>query len=307
MKHFLLSEATAYVAKRPSAAKYGEALSQLSLSVKLRKALEALIRAPDHTLSVARINRIAGWKINHRNLGGVGLRIGWLGGRVAGKLGLQNRPVFPPRGNPEVRLHRYKTLAIAAEHWRNEKGKDVLYWMLYPEVAKALRQTWLRNGSHVESDERARSPREIPKPAIVIPRDNAAGWLSDAKERKIIEDHAMRAAKKFYRGRKFRSVKDVSESKPYDLEVRRETEIRHVEVKGTKTGGLSVILTAGEVKHAKDCSVPIDLFVLRNIVVNSGTGDAYGGVKQVMKNWVIDERRLSPTQYTYNLTWNHQC
>jgi Domain of unknown function (DUF3883) len=49
-----------------------------------------------------------------------------------------------------------------------------------------------------------------------------------------------------------RDVEDVHGRESYDLICRRGDEVKHVEVKGTTTDGIEVILTPNEVRHAPE-------------------------------------------------------
>ena len=96
-------------------------------------------------------------------------------------------------------------------------------------------------------------------------------------------------------------VSDTSANRPYDLVVKRGSEIRRVEVKGTVGLGLRVLLTDGEVCAARVGPEPTDLFVVHTIdLVRDQAGvRATGGVANVVTNWNPLDRDLEPTQYRY--------
>ncbi|MGW8792677.1 protein NO VEIN domain-containing protein [Streptomyces althioticus] len=73
-----------------------------------------------------------------------------------------------------------------------------------------------------------------------------AGYISNPKKRKAIEEHAEQLATAHYEGQGW-TVEKLG--KPYDLHCTRGTDERHVEVKGTTGAATSVELT-NEVLHA---------------------------------------------------------
>jgi hypothetical protein len=80
-------------------------------------------------------------------------------------------------------------------------------------------------------------------------RRRGAGYISDPKRRKAIEEHAEQLATAHYEGQGW-TVEKLG--KPYYLRGLRSTEERHVEVKGTTGAATSVELTINEVLHARD-------------------------------------------------------
>lgn len=97
-------------------------------------------------------------------------------------------------------------------------------------------------------------------------REKGQGFEVDQRIKVAVEAHAMNVAAEFYS--KEWDVEDVHGKESYDLVCRRRDEVKHIEVKGTKTDGAEVILTRKEVQHAEDypsCA----LFVLSN---QSGSG-----------------------------------
>jgi hypothetical protein len=127
------------------------------------------------------------------------------------------------------------------------------------------------------------------------------GYVQDARERKAIEDCAVQAAIRHYRRQGY-SCKQ--RGKPYDLLCRKRAEERHVEVKGTKGEGKSVELTINEVDHARQSSVPTDLFIWGNIRVEEREGEitATGGklVRHIL-NWAPDEQHLKAIRFEYHV------
>jgi hypothetical protein len=100
------------------------------------------------------------------------------------------------------------------------------------------------------------------------------------------------------------TVRDVSARRSYDLECsrRRGREWLHVEVKGTTSRGLAVLLTANEVGHAREAHPNTALFVLAQVrVVEGDPPRATGGVAIIRQPWDVDVGTLVPLAYEYRL------
>lgn len=136
------------------------------------------------------------------------------------------------------------------------------------------------------------------------------GFKPDQAERKAIEDRAMEAARKHYADDDWLendADTEACKSNPFDLILRRNGEIKHVEVKGTTGAGITVILTEGEVKHVRDgCEATepchtVALFILTGIEIAKGTDGkpkATGGRKQVHDPWHLTDGLQAKT-YSY--------
>ena len=127
------------------------------------------------------------------------------------------------------------------------------------------------------------------------------GFGSSSAKRKAIELAAMNRAKRHYNSLGWK-VDDVSASKPYDLSCTTPTDLElHVEVKGTTGDGSSVLLTHGEVKHAKEYP-KVDLFILYGLSIqedSSGNVEASGGIVEIRSPWDIATGTLNPIGYEY--------
>jgi hypothetical protein len=74
-----------------------------------------------------------------------------------------------------------------------------------------------------------------------------------------------------------------------------------VEVKGTTTDGVEVILTPNEVRHAREYEHTA-LFILSNISLErsrDGTVVASGGVRRLIDPWDIEQGALIPVGFRY--------
>jgi len=131
-----------------------------------------------------------------------------------------------------------------------------------------------------------------------LARSKGQGFARNPLERRALEDHAMKIAKKYFRNEGF-DVDDVSARRSYDLLCRRGTKELHVEVKGTTTDGDAIVLTYNEVKHACDRRNSCVLFVLHSIRLKGKK--ASGGKRFVMDPWRPQQAKLTPVSYTYRL------
>lgn len=134
----------------------------------------------------------------------------------------------------------------------------------------------------------------------VVRGGRGQGFQLDQDVKVAVEAHAMNIATEFYSDWK---VEDVHGKESYDLVCRRGNEIKHVEVKGTTTGGAEVILTPNEVEHARETR-QIALFILSNVIIersDDGTVTATGGVRHLYDPWHLDDGALTPLGFRYRV------
>lgn len=148
------------------------------------------------------------------------------------------------------------------------------------------------------------------EPEVAVEKESAAaaeeafaqskgqGFARTPEERQALEDRAMAVAKKYFRDEGF-GVENVSARRPYDLLCRRGTRELHVEVKGTTTDGVAIVLTNNEVKHACDPRNSCVLFILHSIRLEGQK--ATGGRQLILNPWRLQQARLTPINYTYRL------
>ena len=129
------------------------------------------------------------------------------------------------------------------------------------------------------------------------------GFGLSQPERVAVEKRAMDVTRQLYENSGW-EVFDKSASNPYDFFATRGVEERFIEVKGTIGEGLSIILTHGEVKHAKNNPLSSALVVVAKILVTK-SGNSYVGSKGVVilqdDPWTLDDSMLEPTEYRYSL------
>lgn len=124
----------------------------------------------------------------------------------------------------------------------------------------------------------------------------------DPKSRRAVEELSMRYAEAHYDALGW-SVLRVHLTESFDLRCTRGEEELHVECKGTIGAGEEVILTRGEVVHARQFATK-SLFVVCEIELDRSDPDApvaTGGRTVLYDPWDLDEERLTAFRYTYRV------
>jgi MrcB-like, N-terminal domain/Domain of unknown function (DUF3883) len=138
------------------------------------------------------------------------------------------------------------------------------------------------------------------------PAVRAQGREHDPDIRRAIEQYAENHAAAYFEKQKWQ-VKRVGQYKlGYDLACTKPNGATlHVEVKGTRTLGEKVTLTANEVEHtshAIDCGAEHILYVLSQITVTeSGAITCSGGTPTRLWPWTISANDLIATEYAYTV------
>jgi hypothetical protein len=202
------------------------------------------------------------------------------------------------RGFPSPdRARAYESANILAREYRtNNIPSDA---QLLADLAGMLPLLARLYGAHsvLQSDTaEAESP-------VVFP-GASQGRTSDPDIRKAIERFAEDHAAAYYEERQWQVDRVGQYKLGYDLEcTNRDGAILHVEVKGTRTLGDKVILTANEVdhiRHAAACGAEHVLYVLSRINVKDGDIiTCSGGTPTRLRPWSISDADLIPTEYTY--------
>ncbi|MEU7477816.1 DUF3578 domain-containing protein [Lentzea sp. NPDC042327] len=126
------------------------------------------------------------------------------------------------------------------------------------------------------------------------------GRRLSVEERTAIERRAVDVATAHLEEKGYR-VKDVGATQPYDLDATRQDEHLHVEVKGTTSSGVEVVLTQGEVLLNREKYPDTALMVVRSIRLEHVDGGvtASGGELHVTHPWAIDDADLTPISHRY--------
>ena len=134
---------------------------------------------------------------------------------------------------------------------------------------------------------------------LVRNRRSGQGFGLTARERSLVERHAMRVATRHFIEHGW-SVQDVSATSPYDLRCRRRADELHVEVKGTTGEAVAVvILTRNEVIAAQAAPEAAAPAVVYRITLAGKRTRANGGTLHLVSPWPLDEDVLTPIAYRY--------
>jgi hypothetical protein len=129
------------------------------------------------------------------------------------------------------------------------------------------------------------------------------GFRVSSEERKAIEEHAMAQAIAHFTAEGW-NVMDVSRTSPFDLRCTRPSgDELHVEVKGTTSDGTSVLLTQGEVEHAR-VFPNTALFIVSHVELSAEPRrgiTAMGGRHRVIQPWQIEAVALQPLAFQYRV------
>jgi hypothetical protein len=190
--------------------------------------------------------------------------------------------------NHDSSMQRFITLNAKLEQSVVESTKTSIYRRTSTAIDISPVQT---NPVVLETDEVAR------------PRTGGQKRRKSAAERKAIELHAMYEATRFFEKLGF-SVIDTSANHPYDLLCKKENDLAYVEVKGTTGSGDSILLTSGEVEHARIHRDKTVLYILFSIeVADEGMEPlASGGVERVFWKWAPEDNQLTPKSYSCDVS-----
>lgn len=135
--------------------------------------------------------------------------------------------------------------------------------------------------------------------------NKAAGFESNPAIRCAVEARAMDVVAQHYQKLGL-AVQDVHETRSYDFECRSSERVLYVEVKGTRSTGETISLTANEVELAKRCSPNTVLCVVHSIQVSGhGKPRAIGGEVVIYDNWNPEQHDLRPVAFVCTLS--HQA
>jgi len=161
------------------------------------------------------------------------------------------------------------------------------------------------NIGHAPASQQFQVPVKLIEEAISREVENkierAAGFESNPKIKRAVELHAMHLVMTTFQKMGF-EVKDHSAKQPYDLFCERDTQARYVEVKGTRTTGLSIILTAGEVNFIEKNKPNCTLCVVHGITIDGDTNPkASGGKIRMLECAGLDVGDLRPISFMFEV------
>ena len=131
--------------------------------------------------------------------------------------------------------------------------------------------------------------------------ERTAGFQSNPRIRRAIEEFAMRWAEKRLAELLGHKPKDTHKTKPYDFLCNVSGTELYVEVKGTQDNGNSVSLTPKEVEHAQKHKNSA-LFIVHSVKVEGKRTPVVSGGKEVfLRPWDISTGTLKPHGYIYTL------
>lgn len=142
------------------------------------------------------------------------------------------------------------------------------------------------------------------RPKILPKSSSGQGFGLSYEQRKAIELFAMKEVTKIYENRGWK-VYDKSSTKPYDLLAVKGHQKKFIEVKGTKGEGESIILTHGEVNHAKANPKESVLVVIGRIKIKNKQDNwvgVYGELIFIKEPWIIHDQSLKATQFRYTIS-----
>lgn len=127
------------------------------------------------------------------------------------------------------------------------------------------------------------------------------GRAQDVLVRTAIEKRAVEVAISHYSSLGWQVTE---RGRPYGLLCIRGREELHVEVKGTRSLGATVVLTRSEVQHAAQTET--DLFIVSSISLGfeaDGCPVATGGETRIISGWKPERSALKPLTFEYEVPW----
>jgi hypothetical protein len=148
---------------------------------------------------------------------------------------------------------------------------------------------WAGTATRADSKAEKKAEEEI---------ERAAGFQSNPKIRRAVELHAMEVVRTSFENKGYQ-VTDVSSGRPYDFLCTKGSVTKYVEVKGTQTGGHTVILTAGEVNFIRRNSPNCVLCVVHGIQVGRSAPTASKGRIRTDDPFDLSIGMLNPISFMY--------
>jgi hypothetical protein len=229
----------------------------------------------------------------------------------------RNRQSSPPRernGFNYFLVAKAREAVLLPSHLRTQlvpggKGgfgqANICY--LYEQSGKSKRAKWVSAAlefvQNHENDSLLINPQAEVASDVVhsveVEIERSAGFQPNLKIRKAVELYAMNQAEKEFTNRGY-EVKDVSQKRPYDLFCSKSDEVKYIEVKGTQSNGLDIVLTAGEVKFIEKYKSNCVLCVVHGIAVRGrGSPKASRGKVSMTEPFDLGDGLLKPLAFTF--------
>jgi hypothetical protein len=130
--------------------------------------------------------------------------------------------------------------------------------------------------------------------------ERAAGFQSNPRIRRAIEDYAMNRAMKWLAENGF-NPRDKHKNNPYDILCAAAGADLYVEVKGTQDAGTAISLTPREVEHVRKHRNSA-LFIVHSVKVKGKRSpEVSAGEELFIEQWDISAGKLEPRGYTFHL------
>jgi hypothetical protein len=139
--------------------------------------------------------------------------------------------------------------------------------------------------------------------SVLSDESSGQGYGLSKDQRDAVEEYAMRLASEHLKRLGWQIIKDTSRNRPYDYYCSTLDTDLYVEVKGTTSRGMSIILTAGEVRHNRTMYPHTALIIVSGICLSGiSRADTSGGTLNMVSPWSVKQSRLQVTQYRLDTT-----
>lgn len=160
------------------------------------------------------------------------------------------------------------------------------------EAAAGIEELWEQHvGLH------ARPPASLDQAATRQAKGQA--WQQDSAKRRLVEDYAQAWLEDEYRSSGW-TVTDVRHKSPFDALAVKGREVRYLEAKGTQGAGESVLITSGELAHARTHPGQCVLGIVSGITFTSdGEIDESRTELTIYESWDPEAGTLRALQYQW--------
>ncbi|GAA1243367.1 protein NO VEIN domain-containing protein [Oryzihumus leptocrescens] len=169
---------------------------------------------------------------------------------------------------------------LPRQHWNTQASGIAIR----PEVLPELERLWAQHLGEPETRTKARG--------------RSQGWQLDPIRRKKVEDAAQARLAALYEAAGW-TVEDHRYGHSYDVFATKAGEVLYLEAKGTETAGNAVLVSKGEVEHARKFAGRCVMGVLSEVkFLPNGEVDAESGIFQLYE-WNPDAGSLVPERFSF--------